>query len=680
MRCFFDFLDDEGRVQKLANALETLGKSHQLRVTNFFAPTKSKEDREFYQTNMVTSEYSILNNDRILMPIKGLTLNSLSGPRDFYFHLAIARQKQLVQTIENIRNTIFSVLAEYRAHLIPIANITALLKALKLRKPDQTGVLFRGVYINDREFLASALNTKASLPGADTFYVTLGEKAEEAKELRRQNLFYFHDWNELVNGCIKILSEGKSQDINDQTVISSINSAMEARLANLKRELVTLKLDSLSLLAHQHTVNDGRKLINLPKVGRISRRILIAVHQLFADTADDLLIQQKMTDRVRRVFLFDYNNENESNQYTKTWNAYFGKIANGNVPTDFPQAQSRILASLKATLASRVSKDRELRCLLKNATTSSYHPNHEHVKIPPNDKCFFLENLLHTIKMWLSEKMINPIHIQDFVDVFINQMYATQKWFSKYVICHINNIQDILYAFINKMHVTQISLSENMICQSNHIQNLVYEFIDQMDVTQKSLSENISQINYHIQHLVDGFIDHMHTIRKSLSENMMCQFNYIHDLVDTSMDQLHAIWKSLSQILFNMTSHLVKTYRPFTKDLVKYFFIAIQMVQQIFAGAFYILSATPTILQEVFIKTPAYVINNIYTGICLFVDDALNAIEQYIIHFPIHVAWEVYKELLEEIKFAAYTVSSLLMAHPYYFVTICYIALYATCL
>ena len=139
---------------------------------------------------MVSSEYSILDDDGILMPIKGLTLNSLSGPRDFYFDLALARQKQLVQIIENIRNAIFSVLAEYRAHLIPIANITALLKTLKLRKPDQTGVLFRGVYINDREFLATA-NTKASLPGADTFHVALGEKAEETKELRRQHIFLF---------------------------------------------------------------------------------------------------------------------------------------------------------------------------------------------------------------------------------------------------------------------------------------------------------------------------------------------------------------------------------------------------------------------------------------------------------------------------------------------------------
>ena len=628
--CFFGFLDDDGRVQKLANTLETLGKSHQLRVTNLFAPTKSKEDREFYRSNMVRSEYSVLDDDGILMPIKGLTLNSFSGPRDFYFDLALARQKELVQIIENTRNTIFSILAEYRAHLIPIANITALLKTLKLRKPDQTGVLFRGVYINDREFLASALNTKAPLPGANTFYVALGEKAEEAKELRRQHVFYFHDWNELVMGCIKILSEGRSQYINDQGLMSSIDSAIKARLASLKRELVMHKLGSLSLLAHQHTVNDGRKLINLPKVERVSRRILITVHQLFADTADDLLIQQKLTDRVRRVFLFDYDTENESNEYTKTWNAYFGQIANGNVPTDFPEAQSRILASLKATVASRVSKDLELRCSLKNTSTSSYHLNHEHVnEIPPNGKCFFLENLLHTIKMWLSEKMTNPIHyIQDFVDVFIDQMYATQKWLSENVVCQINNIQDIVYAFIHQMHVTQ-----------------------------KSLSENISQINYHIQHLVDAFIENMQTLHKSLSENMMCQIIHTQDLVDASLDQLHTFWKSLSQNLLNKTSHLVKTHRPFMNDLAKYFFIAIQMVQQIFAGAYYILSATPTILQEVFINTPAYAINNIYTGICFIVDDVSNAIEQCIVHFPIHVDCEVYKELLEEIQFTVFTFS-----------------------
>ena len=236
--------------------------------------------------------------------------------------MALARQKELVQIIENIQNTIFIVLAEYRAHLTPNANVTALLKALKLRKPDQTGVLFQGVYINDREFLATA-NTKAPLP--DTFYVALGEKGEEAKELRRQHIFYFYDWNELVMGCIKILGDRRSKDTVDQGLMSSINGAMKARLASLKRELVMHKLDSLSLLANQHAVNDGHKLLNLPKVERISRRILITVHQLFADNADDLLIQQKLTDRVRRDFLF----ENEiSNEYTKTWNEYFGKINN----------------------------------------------------------------------------------------------------------------------------------------------------------------------------------------------------------------------------------------------------------------------------------------------------------------------------------------------------------------
>ena len=107
-----------------------------------------------------------------------------------------------------------------------------------------------------------------------------------------------------------------------------------------------------------------------------------------------------------------------------------------------------------------------------------------------------------------------------------------------------------------------------------------------------------------------------------------------------------------------MTSHLVKMYRPFMKDLAKYFFIAIQMVQQIFAGAFYILSSTPTILQEVFINTPAYLINIIYTGISLIIDSALNAMEQCIVHFPIYVAKEVYKELPEEMLCRLYRFKS----------------------
>ena len=98
---------------------------------------------------MVSSEYSILDDDgTILMPRKGLILNSLWAPRDFYFDLALTLQKQLVERIKDTQNTIFRIRApQYCVHITPNAlTLTALLKTLKLRKPDQTGVLFQGVY------------------------------------------------------------------------------------------------------------------------------------------------------------------------------------------------------------------------------------------------------------------------------------------------------------------------------------------------------------------------------------------------------------------------------------------------------------------------------------------------------------------------------------------------------
>ena len=196
---------------------------------------------------------------------------------------------------------------------------------------------------------------------------------------------------------------------------------------------------------------------------------------------------------MRRVFLFDYDKENESNQYTKTWNAYFGKSANGNVPTDFPQANSRILASLKGTVASRVSKDRELRMLVKERFHITPSHNHEHVsKIPPNSKSFFLENNLHAIKMWFSEKMITQIALfTSLVDAFIDLKHTVWKsWF-----CQINHIQDLVDAFIDQMHTVRKSLSENLFNMTNHhlvntsclhhIQPFADAFIDQMHVTQK---------------------------------------------------------------------------------------------------------------------------------------------------------------------------------------------------
>ena len=323
-----------------------------------------------------------------------------------------------------------------------------------------------------------------------------------------------------------------------------------------------------------------------------------------------------------------------------------------------------------------------------------------------HDLVYVSMDQIHVIRESLSEDICEVnFQIQHMVDAFIENMQTLHKSLLENMMCRINSIHDLMYVSMDQIHVIRESLSENicevnfqiqhmvdgfiehmqtlhkslsenMMCCINSFHDLVYVSMDQIHVIRESLSENICEVNFQIQHMVDGFIENMQTLHKSLSENMMCRINSIHDLVYVSMDHLNTILENV----FNMTSHLVKMYCPFMNDLANYFFIAIQMVQRIFAAAFYILSATPTILQEVFINTPTYLINNIYTGICLINDGALNAMEQCIVHFPMYVAKEIYKELPEEIQFAVNNVSSLLMAHPYFFVTICYIALYVTCL
>ena len=121
----------------------------------------------------------------------------------------------------------------------------------------------------------------------------------------------------------------------------------------------------------------------------------------------------------------------------------------------------------------------------------------------------------------------------------------------------------------------------------------------------------------------------------------------------------HCPEKSLSQNLFSMTNHLYQ-HPSFHERLGEILFHRDSHGASKISPELFIFwqPLTLIILQEVFINTPAYLINNIYTGICLIIDGVLNAMEQCIVYFPIHVAKEVYKELPEEIQFAAYNVSS----------------------
>lgn len=139
---------------------------------------------------------------------------------------------------------------------------------------------------------------------------------------------------------------------------------MEARLDDLKQELVMVKLNSMSTLAIRHATKDGLHLSDVPLVERVSRRILVGVHQLFVKTTDNMVLQQKIADRIRRDIRFDRKFKSGVDHYSKSWNEYFTKIANGYVPPldEFSATNLHIVTSLKATVELRLVQERKLRC------------------------------------------------------------------------------------------------------------------------------------------------------------------------------------------------------------------------------------------------------------------------------------------------------------------------------
>ena len=359
----------------LAEALRELGKQHQLQVTKFFKPEKSKVDQDFYMRHMVNLDVGILDHKEELISsyMRDGNLEGKIPPRDFFFGNAVTMHHQRAERIKDTRDTIFRILSQAAGHGVFQfnLNLTALTDFILLRKPAQTGVLFGDVYIDDREFLTRKVNFQSVKENAD-FYKMLAEKAEEAKKLRRQHISYYFDWNKLVKFTLKKFVSNETVAQANQKLINSIDNAMEDRLDTLQQELAIVKLDSMSLLAIQHAAKDGRQLFNVPLVERVSRRIVVAVHQLFADTKSDAVMQKKIAERIRRDFRFDGENS-DLNEYTKIWNGYFTKISSGYVPTSahFSETCSLISASLRESVEWKFAKERELRCgLTKNLTVS----------------------------------------------------------------------------------------------------------------------------------------------------------------------------------------------------------------------------------------------------------------------------------------------------------------------
>ena len=277
----------------LTEALRELGKQHQLQVTKFFKPEKSKVDQDFYKRHMVNPDVGILDHKEELISsyIKNGNFEGKIPPRDFFFGNAVTMNHQRAERIKNTRDTIFRILSQAAGHGVFQfnLNITALTNSILLKKPVQTGVLFGDVYIDDREFLTRKVNFQTVKENAD-FYKMLAEKAEEAKKLRRQHINYYFDWNTLVKFTSEKFVSNKIVAPADQKLINSINNAMEDRLDTLQQELAIMKLDSMSLLAIQYVTKDGRQLFNVPLVERVSCRIVVAVHQLFEDIKGDAVM------------------------------------------------------------------------------------------------------------------------------------------------------------------------------------------------------------------------------------------------------------------------------------------------------------------------------------------------------------------------------------------------------
>ena len=710
--------------------MKELGEKHQLQINNFFGPTKSKVDHDFYQQNMANPDVGVLDHEEDLLVSRDASVSPKSPPRDFFFRNAVTMNHQRAQRIKETRNTIFDILLRAAGQGVfqLIHNTTALIEALSIAKPVQTGVLFGDVYINDVEFLASHIHDS-------DFYQILAEKAEETKMLRFQHVNYFCDWNKLVKLTLKEFIQGDIivPSADGIRLVNSINSAMDNRLDTLKRELVIVKLDSMSLLAIQHAVKNGRQLFNIPLTERVSRRLLVSVYQLFTDTKDDVLIQRKIAERIYRHFRFD-NLASDLNLYCRTWNEYFTEIATGHVEiaAHFNEIHMRISASLEETVESRLMIEREMRCgLNKNISMISNEqivddvvdPNAKESYIAPflvfaEDK---LSSFLHSIEDLYSSFLVHILPTMtnfekltvtansmmiDFdtssvvymenISVFADQMTDSifqqmdrfnttiHGTFSK-IVKGFHNLKFVITEKINtlrklrsniitrrpgKWHILVNAVFDRL--QSSYYENLP-RVISSLNDTKSAIRQKADDAIHHIKIFHDAVISSGTTLHGDAMGQLNKTVDYLGKFGHWTMDQAFAIHNFTRNQLSAIFDNFVNGYGPFVEDFIQYCVVTRQIVTEV-------INTTLVIAQELCFNIPASIFITVYDGFCSIVNLVVNAMEQLMVHLPLNLAKDAFNELPQDVQWAMCEIVNLLVGYPYVFVAISYVVLYATCL
>jgi len=668
----FRSLGDEDRrhIAELTKAMKELGKKHQSQIKNFFGPTKSKVDQDFYTRNMASSDVGILDHeeDFIASSIRDESVSLKNPPRDFFFRNAVTMNHQRAERIKETRNTIFGILLRAAGQGVFQLNhnTAALIEALSIVKPVQTGVLFGDVYINDFEFLAS------SHVHDSKFYQILAEKVEETKMLRLQHVNYFCDWNKLVKLTLKNFIQGDIVPSADTLgLVNSINNAMDNRLDALKRELAMVKLDSMSLLAIQHAVKNGRQLFDVPLTERVSRRLLVSVYQLFTDTKDDVLIQRKIAERIYHHFRFD-DLASDLNQYSRTWNEYVIKIASGHVPIaiHFSEIHLRISASLKETIESHLMVEREMRCGLINNVSISSNEQIIDVVANPNAKESYIASFLAFAEGQLSSVLHS---FGDLYSSFLVHILPTMANFEKLTVAINSMMIDFDTSstmYIEKMSVFAEQVTDSIFQQMDRLNiairaifrqilegadNLKLVITEKIDTFRKFRSDNITSrpgkwhifVNAVFGRLQSSYFDNLPRVIRSLDDTKSAirqkandaihHIKTFYDVVTSSgttlygdaigrlnktvdylgrfghwnMDQAFAIHDSTKNQLSTIFDNLVNGYGPFLEDLIQYCVVTRQIVTEA-------INTTLAIAQELCLNIPASIVITRYSDAALY--------------------------------------------------------------
>ena len=697
------------------NLLEAWGKKYQLLVNKLFVQVPySKMDRVSYQKNMVENTHSDGVFDDASSPYH---LIGGGVPRDLIFSSAVAMHNRHVEMVKNARDTISSLLSFDK---ICGSSVKDLFNGfLKIEKPStKNGAWVGNLYINDREFAGKFHNSNSAqhtISPDEDLHSLLLEKAEEAKQLRYQHFQYHYGWNQLIEdeSVFCDTSAGNSAMVKQNT--ESMNVALESRLVSLKRELASIKLESIAKLATRHTTKDGRQLFDVSKVERISRRILFGVHQLIADCGDDMTFQRKLVKSVTQSFLFgDQKSGSNNNEYASTWNKYFTEIANGRLlveasatsataRSDVAAVQSQFSAALAATLSRRLSEDRKLRCPPRNISTSS---NSMDPQTPGENKV----NSTTTYTDYLFGFLRFSKTVEDFFDQLASQWNSYEShdftWMaseidilSQQLFDKFDDFMDILMEIHSQVNVSvsngvnavvklRIDARSSLLRFGKWIYHKMQESraftcngMEKMDDFKDIMMEIYSQVNTFVLNGVNAVVKMRIDARSSLLGFGKCIYFKVQESTTFICDCMGKVEKFVVEELAEPTNcFYIGKCLPLIKRSWESLFVALDMIQTVLYLSYQALYNVVDVLCEVFINTPCSIVNALSNVLCLTFKGMWRLLEEFVVRIPIFLAKHIHQELPEDLQYATTGFGNLLLTYPHLFVGICYVVLYAFCM